>query len=913
MPVYTIQTPSGRTLDIQADTPDAAMAGAQQWHSQQQPSQQQQQAPQEGPWTAFQQQSPNGSSTPDLSTVTPDTVARARAAGYSDQEIVDHLTPSAPGKFNAALKAGYSPTEVLDYLAPQSSGVVDSLQQGVADVAGGVGKTLETHLGPGPVGNWLQGKATAIAPANYVPSPLVDKTGFHASGILPTLARAAPEAAGAVVAAGLAPEFLGAAGPIAAGAGAYAAMNAGNEDQQAATTRTGNPNATPSTGDVVRGDLSAAASGLVSALPIGRFLPGADPIAATGIKGVTAALKKLGVTSAEQGVASGASDAVNQVGQSIGTRGGVSVDPTEVANSAASGVAGGAVAGALPGARESLDAAKYGSITPDLQPAATQFANRMQQFADGAKIDAQGANLPFSVGSKQAAGEAAYNKATAAVTNELSDAVSDLRSRVTLPVDADNALKSVMSGQQPNARDYTTLQAAVAGDPQADNVMNLVRQAHVADLVGDTGYHHGGKFTGGVSGLFGHILTGEHIAKSAMVGAGAATFEEGAGHLIAYSPQVISTVAGLSALAKLADSVTGARSPAGRFVRNFADGTTPVRETVPAPQAAPSPSVPPTGPRISQAPTPWGSGTSSGPVAPAVATGSIITPQVRARMNALATLGKLKAANTPAPVQAPASVNPLALPKEITGPAVNLMRGAASANKIRQAQSVPQAEAPMAAINPMALPRTVTGPAANIMRGVAIAQKMRTAQQPVAPQAAVVNPLALPREVTGPAATIMRGATIAQRLKDANAPQSPQGTAQQPQPVSVSKAKDGTAYAETGPAKLPIAPYWSLPVPEAAQRILRDQLAANIPIKNSGAFLSKTIGILNTVRDKTQAVTQAVPNIPAVDVARFEGVKSQKAARDYRDHLKREYPQAAPVLDRVFSDDAIASQWVQKR
>ena len=38
MPVYSIQVPTGQTLDIQADTPDAAMAGAQQWHAQQQPS-----------------------------------------------------------------------------------------------------------------------------------------------------------------------------------------------------------------------------------------------------------------------------------------------------------------------------------------------------------------------------------------------------------------------------------------------------------------------------------------------------------------------------------------------------------------------------------------------------------------------------------------------------------------------------------------------------------------------------------------------------------------------------------------------------------------------------------------------------------------------------------------------------------
>jgi hypothetical protein len=41
-------------------------------------------------------------------------------------------------------------------------------------------------------------------------------------------------------------------------------------------------------------------------------------------------------------------------------------------------------------------------------------------------------------------------------------------------------------------------------------------------------------------------------------------------------------------------------------------------------------------------------------------------------------------------------------------------------------------------------------------------------------------------------------------------------------------------------------------------------------VKTLDAFLTKTIALLNTVRDKVQAVTQAAPS--AVGVARFEGV-----------------------------------------
>lgn len=55
------------------------------------------------------------------------------------------------------------------------------------------------------------------------------------------------------------------------------------------------------------------------------------------------------------------------------------------------------------------------------------------------------------------------------------------------------------------------------------------------------------------------------------------------------------------------------------------------------------------------------------------------------------------------------------------------------------------------------------------------------------------------------------------------------------------------------------------------------------------------------------------PSIPAADGARFEGIGSQKAATEYRDCLNREYPEAATILDGVFSDEAIRNQWASKR
>jgi len=694
-------------------------------------------------------------------------VAGARAAGYTDGQIVDELSKSGkvPFDFAGALKAGHSPSDILQEVAPQPSGLIDNARQGTADVLSGVGKTIETHLGKGDVGTTLQNWGKAAAPTNFVPTPLVDAKGFHASGILPTLARTAPEAAGAIIAAGMAPEALGAAGPVAAGAGAYALMNAGNAAQQAAATRTGKPNATPSTGDLVRGDLTAAASGAVSALPVGRFLLGSDPIAATGVKGVAAALRKLGVTTGEQAAASGASNVVDQVGQSVGTPKGVNVDPTQVANSVATGALTGAVAGARPAAREALDVAKYRNVTPDLQPAATQFANRMQQAADGANLNAG----VISGGSAFRAGADAFGKASDAVRGELKDAVADLKSRTVLPTDANNVLNAAMSGKQPSDSDYAMLRDAIKGDPQGANVINLVRQAHVANIVKGSGSLSHDKFVGGLSSL--PTLLNAHTAEKSGLAAlmTGAAIEGGAGHLITYSPEAMAALAGIAGAARIADKLTGARSPAGRFVRNFADGNTPVREAVPAPQPSPRAAVGPTGPSIPLPPRPWGNGAPSNAVSTppvAGASGSIITPQVRASMNARATLAKLAASQVAAPKQTPTSINPLALPASIKTPAVNIMRGLAMVQKLRD-----KAAAPAAATAPAAIPASVVSQA--------------------------------------------RGAALANTL--------------QPLPAAVSKA-NGVSTVSMGNGKsnvrLPLAPHAHLPAPEAAQHILADRLAS---------------------------------------------------------------------------------------
>ena len=866
----------------------------------------------------------------------PYNVDGARAAGFSDDDIVQELQNGGRVPyydFAGAQKAGFSPTEILNFLAPdtaQPSGYVDQMEQGAADVASGLGKTLDVHSTPGgtvnKVSKWLEAKGQEIAPANFTPADLTGKRGTM-SNLGLWLARQSPAALGALGGAVLgtmtAPEWVPAGLAAGAGAGGVGFLeSAGNEAQTAADKRTGKPNSPVTPADLTRGDLTAAAENAIGAVPFGRYLPETGVLAKTGTAGAIAALKKLGITAGEQGAANAAADVAHQVGQGVGTPSGVQFNPDEAVAAGVGGAAIGGLLGAPKAVRGTLDAVKYRDITPDLQPAATQVANRVQANAGDANINGR---LFFS-GGAQRAGEAAVQKTGMDISNELSDAVSDLRSRVNLPTDANNVLKAAQNGQMPTEQGYATLRAAVAGDRQGPNVMNLVQQQHAFDILNDSGNHINGRFTGGLGGIGSHILTGENVTKSGLAALGGAAFEGGASHLINYAPQVLAAVAGARALGRLSDSVTGAQAPAGRFVRNFGSPEAGVRLNVPTTAQAPE----------EQSPFP------NRPMAGGPGTTPMIPPGIRTQMGVRASLAKLQ---PPQAEPAPA-INSLSLPRDITGPASALMRGASAMQKMRSAMQQP-ASTPETPTNPMMLPATVTTPAKNIMKGAAMAQKVREAQEVAtqkaqdaqaakvaklasASQAPTVNPTALPASITGPAKNIMRGEVLALKLRNGQQPLTPptvnnaavsmaradaaaQRLNTQAVPTSIAKAKDGSLSEKTGGGKRPLAPYSALPTHEAAQRILNDRLAAGIPIADEAAYLAKIHSVLGSLRDKLAAVAKDAPGIPATELARFEGVKSQKAAFDYRDKLAAEYPGAAPVLKKVFSEEAVATQWNAKR
>lgn len=528
----------------------------------------------------------------------------AQKAGMSDGQIVHYLSESGkvPGyDFNAALNNGVSPSQIIQMLGgtPGQSDLVDSAKEGVSAPIAGIGKTLETHIGKNAVSDVLEKGASAIAPPTYNAAPLYDQDGFHAGNIPAWLAANAPSMGVALAAAKATP------GPwwakVGGGALAGFLMNAGNEDQQAADNASGKAGTTPTWKDVARGDLTSAASNVVSSLPFTRYMPAATALDKVGVKGVGQALSRYLGTVGSQAVSSAAGNATEQLGQSIGTPSGPQVNPDQVANAGLGGALTGTYFGARPFARNALDAAAFGDLTndPDLRTAATQVANQIQKNAGGENLVG---GLVFNKNA-QRAGQAALKKTTLAVNSNLTNSIDDVKNSVTLPSNVENILQSARDGNPPTPEDYSTLQDALnnSGYARTPQLMNAVRQVHALNVFNEMGHNVGNRLTGGIQGMTSHILTGENVGKSALIGAAAAAGEE-AGHIIAYSPHVIGGAMALTGLAKLIDQITGAHTPAGRITQNFANPNVSTYFTPPVNPAPGGSGVP----NIPLRPQPWG-------------------------------------------------------------------------------------------------------------------------------------------------------------------------------------------------------------------------------------------------------------------------------------------------------------------
>lgn len=118
-----------------------------------------------------------------------------------------------------------------------------------------------------------------------------------------------------------------AAGAVAGPVGAAAAITAQNAGESIEARQANNGNATPSTGDIVGGGLTALGTGIIGAggLNPSRIMPSIGRLGAVG---------QAAAGIASEGVAGAANSIVGQAGTSLGTTKGLSIDPAEVGSAA---------------------------------------------------------------------------------------------------------------------------------------------------------------------------------------------------------------------------------------------------------------------------------------------------------------------------------------------------------------------------------------------------------------------------------------------------------------------------------------------------------------------------------------------------------------------------------------------------
>jgi hypothetical protein len=820
------------------------------------------------------------------------------------------------------------------------SGLIDHLRQGAAGVVGGVGETLHNYAGPGPVGDSLIGAGKSIAPKDFHEAPLVDDSGFHPSNLPSRIAEMAPGLAAQIIAARFGRGVgLGKVGQIGAATGLGTAMSAGNEADVAAANRTGDPSASPNNVDLVRGGLVGGATSLAGALPVTRFMPGTGPMAATGFKGVGQALTKFAGTAADQGLASAGQNTVGQVGQSVGTEGGVKFDPLKALDAGVAGAATGGVLASKAAARDLLNAKKYSAITPELMPAARQFGNRVNDAADGRNLEAG----IFGGKAAQTAGGDSFTKAQAGVHNELSDAVSQIQT--PLGPEASNILKYVKEGKTPTQADYDTLKTSLAGDPQANNILNLVQQAHASQIVKGTMNLRDGRATGGISSALEHFLNPKDIVKTAGVAAAASLGVGSLGHLITYSPEMLGGLTAASLGGRVLDSVTGARAPVGRFASNFADGTSPVRMGVQTPQPAPTPPGVPTGPTGPAIPLnagavqtqnggPWGRPQAPQPEQPVTSDPTSLLQELANRSKVANLRDKYavsraqeQAPEPVAPQASPPPINPLMLPRDITGPAKSILGGASNLASMR-ANFLGQQQGNEAVRNSPFIDQKVGG--AENVPDPATAKAMKQAigsanalaklqsdpeaeaAQKAADKASAANDKAKAKaEANTARANALSTAKVANIAAKVAAAQAVKPA---PNVTEVTKANGKVNVGTDGGYVMPMSPHANKAPADAARAFLSDAKTAGVKIHNENGFITGATRNITSIRAKSTDVAARAPGVPAKALAAsFEGVNTGRAADaiEHRNQLMKLYPQAAPQLAHYFSDAEIRKIWTK--
>lgn len=472
-----------------------------------------------------------------------------------------------------------------------STGMFDAFKQGIANTASGLGETLKQYGGLNEADAALKAGASSVAPKNYDPAQVVTKDGVNLEQLPRAVVEQSPAIAAAITAARLGAKLNPKLGLL-AGAGAGAAVSLGGYAKNRAATRTGDVNAEPTFEDKAAGIATAVPVAALDMIGLNRFLPGAGTVKAVGAKGASQALGQAGKTIAIEGGTEGLQTGVEQAGASLGTPGGLKLDPYAIANDAlVGGGAGGAFATPKLG-RDVAGSVKYREFGGDSSEASSAVANRIQAAAgDG---DLKNSKTGFE----------AVRRAESDIKTELSAAVTALKAETDLSPDAVNALKAAQTGKGVNSDDLATLDAAVGSTPSADLVKGLARQASIlTKLKGKGDFNTARKrFAGGA----GNALEKHVRALQNPLGAGAAGLLSAAGlsgnmaAMFTAAPPALAAIGGVYGGARVLDRITGARSPARQFAERFADPSVSLRPPVVQPD--PPPPVAP--PVVNDAP--WG-------------------------------------------------------------------------------------------------------------------------------------------------------------------------------------------------------------------------------------------------------------------------------------------------------------------
>jgi hypothetical protein len=601
------------------------------------------------------------------------------------------------------------------------SGIGAGLAQGVSDVASGVASTL--GLG-GVKSDALDKVAAVTAPKDYKAAPLIREGGhfynpsdWNPGNIPQAIAQMAPGLATDLVAGkGGAMAGKAVAGPRGAmigGAGAalasLAARTFGPGAHENADARTGVPNSEPNSADIIREGGKQVIAAPFNAIGATRLIPGlSGKVAEVGAKGAGNALAKYLSTIGIEGGVGAASDAVNQVGTTIGTDKGIQYDPNKTAEAAVTRAAGGGLLAAPRLAGDVHSSAKFRQFGGDNAEAATALANRQIEAADGKKLVG-----PLG-GTKTAA--QAVAAAHADVHNELAAASKG----EDLSTDNANTLKRINEGGTASNSELT----ALASEASPDTV-HLARQAMLSAKLKKMGTITDDKFTGGLSGAMEKLRPiANPTGTVAALGATALAGHAGSlGMLGTFAPQAVGAIAGAYGGARMLDKLTGARSPAQGFTDKFADANVPVRApaAVPAQPAPVSTSVPQIAPP--QNTQLWGT------PAPAV-------PSLRATLNTNAKLSTgmaqlvkqvakesaaknsaLEAANAPPAPEAP-QISPIALK-------MMQARMKAGLPEAPQVADVPTVAPPAPPVDAFDALKPLMGRQRAVMRGLSAASKQQ--------------------------------------------------------------------------------------------------------------------------------------------------------------------------------------------